>query len=176
MTMQPAWMACAFLPALAALPLSANGQDKSLPEVVVTATPFGNNESNQLLTPARVLSGTELRNKLGTSLGDVLSREPGVTASGFGAGASRPIIRGLEGPRVKILQNGMAVSDLSALSNDHAVATEPAAARQIEVLRGPAALLYGSGPSAAWSTSSMTASRRNYCRSRLGWQKCALDL
>lgn len=145
MTMQPSWVACAVLPALAALPLSANAQDKSLPEVVVTATPFGNSESNQLLTPARVLSGTELRNKLGTSLGDVLSREPGVAASGFGAGASRPIIRGLEGPRVKILQSGMAVSDLSGQSNDHAVATEPATARQIEVLRGPAALLYGSG-------------------------------
>lgn len=145
MTMQPALVACAVLPALAALPLSTSAQDKALPEVVVTATPFGNSDSSQLLTPTRVLSGTELRNKLGTSLGDVLSREPGVTASGFGAGASRPIIRGLEGPRVKILQNGMAVSDLSALSNDHAVTSEPATARQIEVLRGPAALLYGSG-------------------------------
>ncbi|WP_420472904.1 TonB-dependent receptor [Noviherbaspirillum sp. ST9] len=145
MTMQAALVASAVLPALAAFPLSALAQDKCLPEVVVTATPFGNSESSQLLTPARVLSGTELRNKLGASLGDVLSSEPGVTASGFGAGASRPIIRGLEGPRVKILQNGMTVSDLSALSNDHAVASETATARQIEVLRGPAALLYGSG-------------------------------
>lgn len=145
MTMQAALVACAVLPALAALPISTSAQDKSLPEVVVTATPFGNSESGQLLTPARVLSGTELHNKLGTSLGDVLSREPGVTASGFGAGASRPIIRELEGPRVKILQNGVTVSDLSALSSDHAVASEPATARQIEVLRGPAALLYGSG-------------------------------
>ena len=67
------------------------------------------------------------------------------TVFGFGAGASRPIIRGLEGPRVKILQNGMSVSDLSSLSNDHAVAAEASTARQIEILRGPAALLYGSG-------------------------------
>lgn len=144
MTKQHPLMACAMLPALA-LPLHAQAQERALPEVIVTATPFGNSDTAQLLTPARVLSGADLRNKLGTSLGDTLSREPGVTSSGFGAGASRPIIRGLEGPRIKILQNGMSVSDLSALSNDHAVAVDASSARQIEILRGPAALLYGSG-------------------------------
>jgi iron complex outermembrane receptor protein len=92
-----------------------------------------------------VIAGDELRNKLGNSLGDTLSGELGVSASAFGAGASRPIIRGMEGPRVMILQNGMGVSDVSTVSNDHAVATEAATARQIEILRGPAALLYGSG-------------------------------
>ncbi|MDB5729161.1 MAG: phuR [Noviherbaspirillum sp.] len=127
--------------------LAQTGQtdDKTLPEVVVKATPFQAGESTQIITPARVLSGNELRDKLGTSLGDTLSREPGVSASSFGAGASRPVIRGLEGPRVKILQNGMSVSDVSGLSNDHAVAVESSTARQIEILRGPAALLYGSG-------------------------------
>lgn len=145
MTMQSASMARALLPALVALPLSLHAQDKALPEVVVTSAPFRSGADAQLLAPAQVLSGTELRDKLGTSLGDTLAGEPGVSASGFGAGASRPIIRGLEGPRVKVLQNGMAVSDLSALSNDHAVAVDPATARQIEILRGPAALLYGSG-------------------------------
>ena len=113
--------------------------------VTVTANPLGKDESMQVLTPATILSGPDLRNKLGSSLGETLGSELGVTASGFGAGASRPIIRGLEGPRVKILQNGMAVADVSSLSNDHAVASESSTAQQIEILRGPAALLYGSG-------------------------------
>ncbi|MFL9927381.1 TonB-dependent receptor [Herbaspirillum lusitanum] len=113
--------------------------------IVVTANPFESEENAQILTPAKVLAGDELRNKLGNSLGETLSQELGVSASAFGAGASRPIIRGMEGPRVMILQNGMPVSDVSTVSNDHAVATEGATARQIEILRGPAALLYGSG-------------------------------
>ena len=145
MTMQLTLMAGAVLSALSSLATITHAQEKALPEVVVTATPFSNGENAQILIPAKVLSGVELRNKLGASLGETLLRELGVSASGFAAGASRPIIRGLEGPRVKILQNGMAVSDLSALSNDHAVAVDAATARQIEVLRGPAALLYGSG-------------------------------
>ncbi|MCI1006353.1 TonB-dependent receptor [Herbaspirillum sp. C7C8] len=117
----------------------------ALQPIVVTATPFASEEDVQVLAPAKVITGDELRNKLGNSLGDTLSNELGVSASAFGAGASRPIIRGMEGPRVMILQNGMGVSDVSTVSNDHAVATEAATARQIEILRGPAALLYGSG-------------------------------
>ncbi|MEN3293997.1 MAG: iron complex outerrane recepter protein, partial [Burkholderiales bacterium] len=120
-------------------------EEKTLPSVVVRAAPFQSEENAQIITPARVLSGDELRDKLGSSLGTTLSHEPGVSASAFGAGASRPIIRGLEGPRIKILQNGMSVSDVSGMSNDHAVAVESSTARQIEILRGPASLLYGSG-------------------------------
>lgn len=119
--------------------------EATLPAVTVTAAPFENDEEQQLLAPASVLHGDELRNKLGNSLGDTLSHELGVSASAFGAGASRPIIRGMEGPRVKILQNGMSIMDASSLSNDHAVGGEASTARQIEILRGPAALLYGSG-------------------------------
>lgn len=147
MAKQYALTAGAVLAALASLSTGVFAQDaeKTLPAVVVTATPFNSDENAQILAPAKVLAGNELRNKLGVSLGDTLSRELGVSASGFGAGASRPIIRGLEGPRIKILQNGMAVSDVSTLSNDHAVAIESSTARQIEILRGPAALLYGSG-------------------------------
>ncbi len=147
MAIQRTLMASAVLSALASLSLScfAQSQEQTLPTVNVTATPFNSEETAQILVPAKVLSGNELRDKLGTSLGDTLSRELGVSASGFGAGASRPIIRGQEGPRIKVLQNGMTVSDVSSLSNDHAVAVDAATARQIEILRGPAALLYGSG-------------------------------
>jgi iron complex outermembrane receptor protein len=114
-------------------------------QVIVTANPLRNGEGDQILTPAKVLAGDELRDKVGSSLGETLQGELGVSASAFGAGASRPIIRGMEGSRVKMLENGMATSDVSGLSNDHAVASEGAVARQIEILRGPAALLYGSG-------------------------------
>ncbi|NRR29424.1 TonB-dependent receptor [Oxalobacteraceae bacterium] len=153
MKFQPTLLASAILSALStmayaetgATPAVAGAADAVMPKVVVTATPFGNAASDQILTPAKVLSGAELREKAGSSLGETLSQELGVSASAFGAGASRPIIRGLEGARVKMLENGMAVSDVSGLSNDHAVAAEGAVAQQIEILRGPAALLYGSG-------------------------------
>jgi iron complex outermembrane receptor protein len=138
-------VARAVLSALAVWSTAAGAQEKVLADVVVTATPFNTTESAQILTPAKVLTGDELRQKLDTTLGETLSRELGVSATAFGAGASRPVIRGLEGPRVKILQNGMGVADMSALSADHAVATNQFTARQIEILRGPAALLYGSG-------------------------------
>src|SRR5450830_1693158 len=155
MQVQPTLLAGAVLSALAAMssvavaqtaqPVDQAQPSQKLQEVVVTASPFASEENAQILTPAKVLSGDELRNKLGNSLGDTLSHELGVSASSFGAGASRPIIRGMEGPRVMMLQNGMSTADVSTVSNDHAVATEAATARQIEILRGPAALLYGSG-------------------------------
>ncbi|SHH19631.1 TonB-dependent receptor [Massilia sp. CF038] len=144
MNFQRTLLASAILSVIA--PLShAESADEPIAKVVVTASPFKNTEGDQILTPAKILSGDELRDKVGSSLGETLSQELGVSASAFGAGASRPIIRGLEGARVKMLENGMAVSDVSGLSNDHAVAAEGAIAQQIEILRGPAALLYGSG-------------------------------
>ena len=137
-------------PGLVAAQVQAQAQSDAqsqLPTVTVTASPFSGSEAAQILAPAKVLIGDELRDKLGGTLGETLSKELGVSASGFGAGASRPIIRGLEGPRVQILQNGMGVADVSSISNDHGVASELTDARQIEILRGPAALLYGSGAS-----------------------------
>ena len=129
----------------AADPQTQTVNEGKVQQVVVTANPLRNGEGDQILTPAKVLAGDELRDKVGSSLGETLQGELGVSASAFGAGASRPIIRGMEGSRVKMLENGMATSDVSGLSNDHAVASEGAVARQIEILRGPAALLYGSG-------------------------------
>lgn len=138
-------LASALVAALATMFSNAHGQEQTLPQVVVTASPFSTGEELQTLMPAKVLARDELRDKLGISLGDTLSRELGVSASAFGAGASRPVIRGLEGARIKVLQNGMNIADLSAISGDHAVGSSSATARQIEILRGPAALLYGSG-------------------------------
>ncbi len=100
-----------------------------------------------ILTPTKILQGNELQDKLGTTLGATIGNELGVSQTGYGLGASRPVMRGLEGARVQILQNGLSVGDVSAISADHAVAGPVANARQIEILRGAAALLYGSGSS-----------------------------
>lgn len=147
MTFQRSALARAVLCTLSATAVGAHAHQvpKTLDPVVVTADPFGSSESGTILAPARVVSGDELRDKLGGSLGETLIREPGVNASGFSTGSSRPVIRGLEGPRVKILQDGMGSGDLSAISNDHAVGASLLTTQQIEILRGPATLLYGSG-------------------------------
>ncbi len=124
---------------------AAPATPKTLSPVIVTADPLGSDEQAMILAPAKVLTGDELRNKAGQSLGDTLGGELGVQSSGFSTGSSRPVIRGLEGPRIKVLENGMGSGDLSAISNDHAVGSSLMTARQIEILRGPAALAYGSG-------------------------------
>lgn len=80
-----------------------------------------------------------------SSLGETLKFTPGIHANYYGPSSSRPIIRGLDGPRVKILQNGLAAGDASASAPDHQVSSEVSTATQIEVLRGPATLLHGSG-------------------------------
>ena len=122
---------------------SAIAQTSSLE---ITAT--GSQESAQsILTPTKVLQGDELLNKLGSTLGATLANELGVSATGYGAGSSRPVIRGLEGSRVQILQNGLSVGDVSNISQDHAVGNNMQNAHQVEILRGAAALLYGSGSS-----------------------------
>ena len=99
------------------------------------------------LGPSKILSGDELLNKMGSNLGSTLSNEMGVSATGFGAGASRPVIRGLEGSRVQIVENGLSISDVSSISADHATGNPLANTRQIEILRGASALMYGSGSS-----------------------------
>lgn len=93
--------------------------------------------------PTSVLSGQELDLKTDSSLGGLLKNEPGVSERSLGPGPSRPIIRGQDGDRVLILQNSQRTGDLSSQSGDHGVTINPAAATQVEVVRGPATLLYG---------------------------------
>ena len=120
----------------------SQAQAEALPQLDVS----GVNEQG-LLSPNKILSGDELQNKLSGTLGATLANELGVSATGFGAGASRPVIRGLEGARVQILENGLSVSDVSSISADHATANPLQSTRQIEILRGASALMYGSGSS-----------------------------
>ena len=125
---------------------SASSFAQSSTSLEITAT--GSQEATQsILTPTKVLQGDELINKLGSTLGATLANELGVSATGYGAGSSRPVIRGLEGSRVQILQNGLSVGDVSSISQDHAVGNNMQNTHQVEILRGAAALLYGSGSS-----------------------------
>lgn len=116
-----------------------------LEEVTVTARPAGFQNVDHITQALTVISGDELQEKISNSIGETLSEELGVTASDFGQGASRPVIRGLSAARVKIMQDGLSSMDASTVSADHPVSIEPGHAEQIEILRGPATLLYGSG-------------------------------
>ena len=118
--------------------------DTALAPVTVSASALALG-SDQMSTPVSVLAGDELVRRRAATLGETLTGEPGIAASHFGAGASRPIIRGMDGPRVKLLSDGSEIMDASTISPDHAVAIEPMLSEQIEVLRGPSALAYGGG-------------------------------
>jgi iron complex outermembrane receptor protein len=93
--------------------------------------------------PTAVLGGEDLQNRLAANLGDTLVAQPGVNVRAFGPGPSRPVVRGLDGDRVLVVENGARTGDLSSQSGDHGVTLDPASATQIEVVRGPATLLYG---------------------------------
>ncbi len=94
--------------------------------------------------PASVLGGEDLQQRLGNTLGATLASEPGVNVRSLGSGNARPVLRGLDNDRVLILENGARTGDVSSQSADHGVTLDPATATQIEVVRGPATLLYGS--------------------------------
>ena len=112
----------------------------TLKEVTITGNPLG---ATDLISPATVYSGQGLLLRSQSTLGETLDGTPGVSSTYFGPNASRPVIRGLDGDRIRILQNSGASLDASGLSFDHAVPSDPISMERIEVLRGPGALLYG---------------------------------
>lgn len=119
-----------------------DGQASSVEEVVVTASPIGVSEK-AMTANVDALDSVKLASAPSVSLGDLVSGLPGVRSSSFAPGASRPVIRGLSGPRVQVLTNGLGMIDASAISDDHSVAVDPSEAERIEVVRGPNTLAYG---------------------------------
>jgi iron complex outermembrane receptor protein len=115
-------------------------QETVLDPVIVTGNPLG---SREVAVPVSVLSGDELVLRRGSSLGETLAQQPGVSSTYFGPHANRPVVRGLDGDRVRILSNAGGSIDASSLSYDHAVPIDPLVVERLEVLRGPGALLYG---------------------------------
>ena len=134
--------ACLLIPFFA-IPTAAAGDDQ-LDEVVVTATAL-HKSSLEVAQPTSVLSGDALVRERGTSVGEALASTPGISATWFGPQASRPVIRGQTGERVQVSEDGAESLDVAALSADHAVTIDPLLADRVEVLRGPATLLYGNG-------------------------------
>lgn len=155
--MRPTPLVLAISLALAAAPVAAqndheHGDDAStrhtdqteLEHMTVRALPLERSQMESA-QPVDVLAGDDLNDKRATTLGETLAAQPGVHNTFFGAGAGRPVIRGLGGNRVRMQEDGLASGDASAASADHAVTVEPLLVDRIEILRGPATLLYGSG-------------------------------
>ena len=128
---------------------AAAAQEQDHPEDVhgdeqqIIVTGFSRNRED-VLSGVSVVSGEELTRELRPTIGETLARQPGVSATSFGPNASRPVLRGFQGDRVRILTDGIGSLDISSSSADHAVAINPLTADRIEVLRGPSALLFGS--------------------------------
>lgn len=139
-------LAAALAAALTHPGLALAEDQEVLHEIVITATPIaeGLATTSQAVS---VLAGDELLLKIAPTLGETVAGEPGVHSTYFGPGASRPVIRGLGGDRVLVLTDGLPTLDVSGLSEDHAVAIDPALSEQVEIIRGPATLLYGTGAS-----------------------------
>jgi iron complex outermembrane recepter protein len=113
-----------------------------LTSVLVTATPIGS-DPRTVTRAATELSGQELTRNLGSTVAQTLSQEPGVSLRFNGPAATTPVIRGLQGERILILQDGDRAADLSSAAPDHGISVDPLVAQRIEVVRGPASLLYG---------------------------------
>lgn len=124
---------------------SATGQSVPiLAPITVSASALGTS-LERMTQPALVLDEAQLIERRKSTLGDTLDGQPGIHADTFGGGASRPVIRGQTAPRVKVLSDGSELMDASNISPDHATTVEPLLAQDVEVLRGPATLLYGGG-------------------------------
>ncbi len=116
----------------------------TIPTTAVTGNPLGVS-SDQMVVPISILNGRELSLKRESTLAETLNTIPGVSNSSFGPSVGRPVIRGMDSDRIRILQNGINNLDASNLSFDHGVSIDPLIVEQIDVIRGPATLLYGGG-------------------------------
>ena len=138
------------LGSLILLPSASFGEDKHSHGDIHDLDPFvvdsslSPRSSRDMLTPATVVAADTLDLNRAPTIGQLLDGQPGVHATAFGAGASRPVIRGMEGVRLRVMESGVETGDLSADSPDHAVAVEPFFIERVEVLRGASTLLYGS--------------------------------
>ena len=119
---------------------SAIAQTPQLKEITITGNPLG---ASDFIAPSAQYSGDGLLLRSKSTLGETLDGTPGVSSTYFGPNASRPIIRGQDGDRIRILNNGGGLLDVSSLSFDHSVTADPISIERIEVLRGPGALQYG---------------------------------
>jgi iron complex outermembrane receptor protein len=133
------WTALGGTAAAQSLPRAA---EVEVDDVIVTGAPFGVTDRASLLA-VDVLDEEDLAVAPAATLGDLVNGLPGVRSTNFAPGASRPVIRGLSGPRVQVLTNGLGMIDASSVSPDHQVAVDPAEARRIEIVRGPSTLVFG---------------------------------
>ena len=136
------------IPILFLIPLAfAKGQKnkqavEQLDALVVESSPL-DTKLNQYTQGVNILEQDNLDKARGATIAETLCDIPGVAESFFGPNANRPIIRGLDKNRVRMLQNGVDTFDVSAQSEDHAVPIDPLLVERIEVLRGSSALSYG---------------------------------
>lgn len=126
-----------------ALAPTAFADDERREATIIVSAPGPDRSADELVGNATALDRAEVLETLSATLGDTLDRQPGVSTTFFGAGASRPVLRGLGAERVQVLTNGIGVIDVSAASPDHQVTADGIDAQKIEILRGPAALGYG---------------------------------
>ena len=130
--------------ALSMLPVAAIGSEDTLTEEIVVTASF-TDATKSLTRPVHVLSGEDLANGGVQSLGEHIDSLVGVATADFGAVAGQPIIRGLSGTRVQVLNNGTVIRDVSGLGPDHAIHASLSDLQQIEIVRGPSALMYSNG-------------------------------
>jgi iron complex outermembrane receptor protein len=135
-------MAVAVAVGLSVCSAGASAQNAAISEVFITGNPLGR---DQTALPVNALGRADLLERGQSTLGETLNGLPGVSSTYFGPNASRPIIRGQEGDRIRILQNSGASVDASGLSHDHAVPSDPISMERIEVLRGAGSVINGMG-------------------------------